>query len=261
MKLYTKNHGNYKSYKITELTIPTTGNQSLNFISTKRWGKIYWSNAVEKHNDLFKDAIEHKRVFAMFHEIIEEILESTEEKTFTYCFTQEQDYTGTLILTETGRFIENKYEGSQTILDKGDNETFNKIDEISKHILLCSHSKDTVICGGILKMSKVDEKYKLVVDYMSGSYKTQRANFDILVSTLSHVSGGEQPITIEPIYSNVICKKEDGYCQSQRKKYCDLMTQSPDYSKICKSGGKRKSKKRRKNKKLIKKRRKTKKSK
>lgn len=267
MKLYTKNHGNYNSYKITGFTIFKRGNQRLNFISTRAPFKVLLNNAEKKHNDLFNDAEENEEEFTMFHEIMEKILGSIEEKTFTYCFVKEPvDNSGTLILTETGRVIGEKYQGSQTILQEGDNKQFKEIDEKSKHIFLCTHSKNTVICAGILKMSKVDsEKYELVVDFMSGSYQPPRDNFNILVNTLYYASGlDDQYVTIEAIYSYVKCKddKPDSYCQRQRGKYCQLMTQSPDYSKICNSGGKkaRKSKKKKKSrkvKKTMKKRRKT----
>ena len=272
MKLYSKEHDNYNSYKVTGLTITKEGNQRLNFISTRAPFKVFLYNAEKKHNDLFNDARENEEEFHMFHEIMKTILGSIEEKTFTYCFVEEPvDKSGTLILTETGRVVGEKYQGSQTILQEGDNKQFKEIDEKSKHIFLCTHSKNTVICAGILKMSKMDsEQYELVVDFMSGSYQPPRDNFNILINTLYHASGGldDRHVTIKPIYSYVKCKddKPGSYCQRERGKYCQLMTQSPDYSKICNSGGKKtrkgkKNKKSRKVKKTMKKRRKTKKTK
>jgi hypothetical protein len=166
----------------------------------------------KKHRDLFgknvsitnlPDNYEHY-IITNIQGLFDKLCNSEPSVTFTYCYKSD----GRLYLCKTN----------------------GKEDDVKcKHAWLCNKLRG-ILAAGVIQFSKEGDTGKVYIDNMSGTYKTQPYNLEVFKL---HFKNSFPGIDIELLTS-------PNTNPESRRKYCTVMTNSPDYDMLCKpttSGG------------------------
>jgi hypothetical protein len=207
---YNKKMGTYKLFLIPK-NINNGDLGSIKFLRmlfannkhAKLFGKNVGKNIDNGNDDIVVDDKDFKHyIIKNTSELFKIICGDKQNSTFTYCYKSD------------GRLYLCKTEG-----EKDDNKC--------KHAWLCNKIYG-IVSAGIMMFSKKGNK--IYIDNMSGTYKTQESNLEIIKTDLENSFSGIKIKLLKSPLEN----------ERVKKIYCSVMkSDSVDYNSICKQTSKR----------------------